>query len=1060
MHENKIAPCFFIGLGGCGGAIVNEVARRVKQDEADWRRYRDLVHFFTIDTDQDDVARCTWVDSNHRFVISDFDKPGYVDLKLGKTHKAADPHFQQWWPDYYRPRSTRGKGAGQIRIESRLSLNYQLENDAGGILSALKAAIARAFDVQNPFRANKAAKVYLYASLAGGTGSGGSAVMAANVRKLLTGRGHHLTGTFVLPNVFRNQGLPLNQFDKVMTNGYAALVEIEHLQSANDRDAFGFVQFHFEPNDENTRGLNRPLFDQVYLVDAETSAGLVIADPKLVYPAIGDAAYAQIFGSILEKEHSTLDNDTRELAALDDNDFTKSYGSFGVSAMVLPAKDILEYFATRYAAEVMHAAFSGSGGAAGGSSDPEAPDHRFAEELEAGARLSGEKGEVARSAVEWAGDASQGAVADFLRWCDELKDGLTRDLKLPSWKEEDLLALEGQEGVGDELNKKWNLLKKRLGEAHEAAGQAVDRTLKEVKGKGSKGSLSDRCEGQGPIRERYLLVRLRDALRERQGAEAQAYDRVKDFTPANVEGAFAGYRDRLAKAAPKTVRDLVGSDFKPVVAEFTPWHAEVVRKSAEQFRSKALARFYEEVVREITARLRKAGGLFDRARDIERLIAERAERLLKAGGEREHGGAANEYVLDVEVYQNHLTGERYWEHLYRERAVTDTGVANALDAVRLASEGAVTEDEMRSRVVDALVGLGRDRFRKDVLGHQGQGGLRMDEGLQFEARTALAIHKLAEPGKPPPTPQAVAEERARVGQREVDRYLADKFEFAGRKCKPFVSLYSGGQHLPDKNFAVAFRPYFESLGPLVTSIPSHPVERQNLIEGVDPHKVVFYCAKLGVTLHSVRTVTEYAQRYRVVQADELSRGKPWPPPEGPKVPDIPLHIDRQWERAPGEGLFDVDLDSLRGERAKKAWREKRLAAAAAESVRAAREKDLKVFVLGLLFELVKLRPDGWAVADPAKDRPLHRFRDRAFEAYLALHADVKGWLAAEVGKALGRLVEERRHEELSKLFSKAKESIEGLRRGTDLPEEKEHYSRELEALARLAEENRVKLAGS
>lgn len=1058
MHNAKIAPCFFIGMGGCGSAVVNQIARKLKQDDADFRRYRDLVHFFILDTDQDDVARCTWVDSNHRFVISDFDKPGYVDLKCGKTHKAADPHFLQWWPECYRPRSTRGKGAGQIRLESRLSLNYQLENDAGGVLSALKSAIAAAYDVQNPFRANKAAKVYLYASLAGGTGSGGSAVMAATLRKLLAGRGHQLTGTFVLPNVFRNQGLPLNQFDKIMTNGYAALDEIEWLQTANDRDAFGFVEFHYDPNDANNLGLNRPLFDQVYLVDAETSAGLVIADPKLVYPAIADAAYAQIFSSILEKEHSTLDNDTRELAALEENGFTKSYGSFGVSAMVLPAKDILEYFATRYAADVMHAAFAGGAGAATGSSDPEAPDHRFVEELEASARLSGEKGDMARSAVEWAGDTSQGALADYLRGCDELKDSLAKDLKLPSWKEEDLFALEGQEGVADELNKKWALLKKKLSEAHEGAALAVDRAIKEAKGKGTKASLSDRLEGQGPIRERFLLVKLRDALRERQNAEAQAYDRVKDFTPGNVESSFASYRDRLAKTAPKTVRDLVGSDFKPVIAEFKPWQDGVVQKSAEQFRSKALARFYEELVREISGRLRKAGGLFDRARDIERMIAEKAERLLKSGGERDHGGAANEYVLDVEVYQNHLTGERYWEHLYRERAPSDAGVASALDAVRSASEGAVTEDEMRARVVEALVRLGRDRFAKDLLGAPGgEGGLKMDAGLEFEARTALAIFKLTEPGKPPPSFAAVAEERARIAPREVERYLADKFEFAGRKCKPFVSLYPGGQYLPDKNFATAFKPYFDTLGRFLAAIPSHPVEKQNVIESQDPHRIVFYAAKLGVALHAVRTVSEYAQRYRVVQADELSRGKPWPPPSGPKVPDIPLHIDQNWERAPGEGLFDVDLDSLKGPRAKKVWMEKRLSAAAAAGARAAKEKDLQAFVLGMVFGFVQHKPEGYVVADPAKDRPLHKFRDRAFEAYAGLHADVKGWVAEEAVKSLKRLVEDRQFDELSKMFGKARDGIESERRRADLPEEKEHYSRELKALEDLAAENRVRM---
>ena len=77
------------------------------------------------------------------------------------------------------------------------------------------------------------------------------------------------------------------------------------------------------------------------------------------------------------------------------------------------------------------------------------------------------------------------------------------------------------------------------------------------------------------------------------------------------------------------------------------------------------------------------------------------------------------------------------------------------------------------RVAEALVALGRERFRAEVLGDRGEGGLLMDEGLEFEARTALAIFKLAEPGKAKPTPEAVAEERARVQARDVDRYIAD-----------------------------------------------------------------------------------------------------------------------------------------------------------------------------------------------------------------------------------------------------------------------------------------------
>ena len=63
--------------------------------------------------------------------------------------------------------------------------------------------------MHNPYRANKAAKIYLYASLAGGTGSGGFATMARTMRRLLGGqRGHRIIGTFVMPNVFKAKGLP------------------------------------------------------------------------------------------------------------------------------------------------------------------------------------------------------------------------------------------------------------------------------------------------------------------------------------------------------------------------------------------------------------------------------------------------------------------------------------------------------------------------------------------------------------------------------------------------------------------------------------------------------------------------------------------------------------------------------------------------------------------------------------------------------------------------------------------------------------------------------------
>ena len=407
LRESKIAPAFFIGLGGCGGAIVDELARKVKQEDS-YDRYRDLVHFFAFDTDADDLARLAWVDTAHRFLLSDFHKPEYVDLKQGKLHAKADPLFTQWWPEWYRPRDTRGKGAGQIRIESRLALYHHLENDRAKIVETIEKAIRRAYDIHNPFRANKAAKVYVFASLAGGTGSGGFATMALTMRKLLGGsRGHVMIGTFVLPNVFKSKGLPPNQFDKIMANGYSALAELELLESASPAAP---VEFHYDPDSAERILVDRPPFDQVYLVEEKTSDGVVIADPSGVYPAIADAAFAQIFSTIVDKEGSTLDNDTRELAQLDEQGFTKAFGSFGISALVLPTQDLLEYGALRLGADLLLAAVPGGSAALGDGTDLDSADEAFARGFEAKAASPGEQGEPFRRAVEWVRGGTGGGV--------------------------------------------------------------------------------------------------------------------------------------------------------------------------------------------------------------------------------------------------------------------------------------------------------------------------------------------------------------------------------------------------------------------------------------------------------------------------------------------------------------------------------------------------------------------------------------------------------------------------------------------------------------------------
>jgi len=135
--------------------------------------------------------------------------------------------------------------------------------------------------------------IHVYASLAGGTGSGAFLPIALLLSDLMRDHSRPLVvGTFVLPAVFRRAGLPNQQLDKIMANGYAALMELEHMQAASDSEP---VEFQYDPRAKEKQIVKRRAFDQVYLIDDIGAGREVITDTRRVYQAIADSAYSQIF---------------------------------------------------------------------------------------------------------------------------------------------------------------------------------------------------------------------------------------------------------------------------------------------------------------------------------------------------------------------------------------------------------------------------------------------------------------------------------------------------------------------------------------------------------------------------------------------------------------------------------------------------------------------------------------------------------------------------------------------------------------------------------------------
>ncbi|MDI3283809.1 tubulin-like doman-containing protein [Polyangium sp. 15x6] len=1061
LSEKKIAPAFFIGLGGAGGAIVDELARKVKQEDS-FERYKDLVHFFAFDTDADDLARLVWIDAAHKFVLSDFDKPEYVELKRGKLHAKADPLFEQWWPAWYQPRAHRGKGAGQIRIESRLSLYHHLGNDRAKILETLEKAIRRAYDVHNPFRANKAAKIHVYASLAGGTGSGGFATMALTVRRLLGGqRGHRIIGTFVLPNVFRGKGLPPNQFDKIMSNGYAALQELELLQSAGPAAP---VEFHYDPDNPERVLVDRPPFDQIYLVEEKTESGVVLADSQEVYPAIADAAHAQIFTSILDREGSTLDNDTRELMQLDEQGFTKSFGSFGIGALVLPVEDVLEHAALKLGAELLLAAVPGGSAALGDGADLDAADQAFVRGLESKAEGKGEDAEPYRRAVEWArggGSGGEGTIGAFLRRTrEDVAKRIDEAIKLRGWDEAELSAFERDpERVRSETAQAFAALKVQVGKSEDAARERAREAALRVAAESGELSLTELAKDKGPTEARYFHALLRQAVAAEQETARKAYERGLVLSDGRLGEDFKRRVDELAAAAPETLLEkLPGreNDYFEVAAAFAGWYRDVLDGLRARIRANALIEYFAAVLRELDRRRLSSFHFFARVDRIQRRLEERAARIVAAGGRRHEGGDANRYVLDVEVLQDHRTGHRLWDHLYaRLVRPSDLQLSGALSRLAAVASQGGAEQDIERRIIDDLVQLASAALRGRVAGGLEERGLRIDEELRFEAQLVSATRRLERRGGPlPPAsdPQWIEEAR-RTPEDEIQKYIKDKLEFAAAKCAPFLTLGAGAPLLPDKAYVVMHGDYERTLGPILAHLATHRVDRGQIVTSDHPYEIIFYLARLGCPLHAVKSLSDYERRYRAVKDKELAEGAKVPGlPKG--VPQIPLHIDKNWEGAPEPDtrLFRISIDGVRENDSKLAWIERISHVRKKAGEEQVRTDDMRDFTLAVCFGVIR-RADGvYWIEDPdlpEDRRKLGKFRDQAFTSYRGRVDAQKTWVRRAYAAHLLKIEEDRNHAELASRLEAHVTDIERLVKladGAGGKPELEHLARELECI--------------
>ncbi len=261
-----IAPTIVLGLGGTGTSIIRHLKARLRQAVGDMPMPR-LVEFLAVDTEpiQNLPGEERLYDGEIAY-IGDFNA-GAVLENLDRH-----PHIEDWWFTHGKVVGSIYKGARQRRAVGRLSLYAKW----GEFTQRLDPKIRRVQEIAEKEKTERfgldvertgQVRVYILASVCGGTGSGTFLDSAFRVRKAL-GDEAEIIGIFFLPSCFMPNMQSQVQKERVQGNAYAALRELNHFLSGGKLDAtFPDTPFFDGAGNKVSTTLSRP-FDSVFLVDS------------------------------------------------------------------------------------------------------------------------------------------------------------------------------------------------------------------------------------------------------------------------------------------------------------------------------------------------------------------------------------------------------------------------------------------------------------------------------------------------------------------------------------------------------------------------------------------------------------------------------------------------------------------------------------------------------------------------------------------------------------------------------------------------------------------------
>ncbi|MCX6305404.1 MAG: hypothetical protein NT040_10570 [Bacteroidetes bacterium] len=349
-----------IGLGGIGSEIVANIYKKFDESNPSGID-RETVAFLCFDTDENDIKLrqksmpAEWV------VKTSSDKNITVGSYINKIKKWSTA--EEWFDtsSHILKRATLNRGAGQVRMASRLAMMAAIED---GKFEILRNTLTHMNKKGAQKDKGNNINVHIVSSVAGGTGAGTFLQMGYLVKSILINEfrfdAPSVTGYFMLADVICNDpasGMNDSQKENIRANTYASLKELSGFNSyVMNKQNITNIEFEFASQKSSSlkdRTYNIPTdyapYDLCYLVDqlsTRNNQGLGLKENY--YDQFSSYIYLNCFSQVGANTRSKEINNIKQLI---EQGGKNMFCSFGVSRIIYPIEDLLQYLSIEKVSE-------------------------------------------------------------------------------------------------------------------------------------------------------------------------------------------------------------------------------------------------------------------------------------------------------------------------------------------------------------------------------------------------------------------------------------------------------------------------------------------------------------------------------------------------------------------------------------------------------------------------------------------------------------------------------------------------------------------------------------